>query len=76
MIVNLDSYRAARASRAPGPDRYGDELLYANWNPVVGVIAALQAPVARDLGVALPEDWSQVDVDAFLSRIYALATQI
>lgn len=76
MIVNLDNYRAARASRTPAPDRYGEELLYANWNPVVGVMAALQAPVAQELGVALPDDWSQVDVDAFLSRIYALATQI
>ncbi len=72
MVVYLDEQRAAaQASAYEG--RYGYEIMHANWNPaVVHLFDAAQCAISPEL----PEDMSSVDVDAFLDRVYALATQI
>ena len=52
--------------------RYDDELLSANWNPVVGLLersSTYTAPeAARDEPSALRED----EIDEFLGRVYRL----
>ena len=50
--------------------RYGDELLSANWNPVIDLLESSckrTAAAARSLQSELREE----DVDAFLGRIYS-----
>jgi hypothetical protein len=67
-----DRNRLAGAS-ALQPDAYGDEVMNANWNPAV---AAMAANDAGSLPVSLDEDLAVADVESFLGRVYALATQI
>ncbi len=53
---------------------YEDEIQNAGWNPAVAFMFSdvVQSPRSPEL----PQDLSTVDVDVFLDRIYALATQI
>ena len=53
---------------------YEDEILNANWNPAVSYIFNDVMNCAHS--PELPEDLTTVDVDSFLDRIYAIATQI
>ena len=54
-----------------GPSRYGEELLAANWNPVIDLLAAscarTHSQVARG---AASEGLREEDAAAFLGRIY------
>lgn len=73
MVIYLDQYRNVTAT-APRTPRYGDDIMNASWTPELAAVAAaippqLQAP-------ELPEDLRTIDVDAFMSRIYALASSI
>ena len=53
---------------------YGDEVLNAGWNPAV---PNLINDVARyERSSESSRDLSTIDVDEFLDRVYALATQI
>ncbi len=76
MVIYMDQHKVAQAAPRGGfsHDAYEDEILNAGWNPSVAflfndVVQSAQSP-------ELPEDLSTVDVDAFLDRIYALATQV
>ena len=76
MVFYLDQYRAANAAPVGmlKNGTYGDEVMYANWNPAVVYMANAVAQCA--LSPELPEDLTTIDVDAFLAKVYALATQI
>lgn len=52
-----------------GESRYGEELLSANWNPVIELLEASGRKPAAKAAAAAP-DWRAEDVDAFLGRIY------
>ena len=77
MVIYLDQYRAAPV-RIQKNGTYGDEIM--NEIRKVSANAAvvyLFHPVARRaISPDLPENLFAVDIDGFLSRIYALATQI
>jgi hypothetical protein len=49
--------------------RYGEELLSANWNPVVDLLEASGARGAIERRAPRPE-WREEDVDDFLGRVY------
>ena len=54
--------------------RYGDELLSANWNPIIDL---LQWSCARTLSEVVRREEQHLreeDVDAFLGRIYTLGS--
>ncbi len=46
----------------------------ANWTPAV--LYSLQTPPQSSLSPDLPVDLDAADVEAFMSRIYALASQV
>lgn len=77
MIIYLDDYRAALAVDVSEHSRYDEEVLCANWNYAIQLIAmkTYQDP-QESLSPELPEDFSNMDIDAFLDRVYALATGI
>ena len=52
--------------------RYGEELLSANWNPVIDLLAASCARTASQTARADPEALREEDAAAFLGRIYTL----
>lgn len=73
MVIYLDQYRNVTAT-APRTPRYGEDIMNASWNPELAAVAAAAHP--RVQAPDLPEDLTQIDVDAFMNRIYALASQI
>ncbi len=76
MVIFLDEYRKAKAAKSAGHARYDEDLLCVNWNPAVGLVAMSCYQTEQELSPQLPEDFSAVDVPAFLNRVYALATQV
>ena len=76
MVIYMDECRATRAApvRVLKNGTYGDEILNANWNPAV--VYMFNNVAQRALSPELPDDLATVDVDEFLGRVYALATQI
>lgn len=52
--------------------RYGEELLSANWNPVIDLLEWSCAKTLEDVGDKSKQDLSEEDVDALLGRIYTL----
>jgi hypothetical protein len=76
MVIYLDQHRAAISTPDSGSNygTYGDEIMNSNWNPAVVYMRCDAAQ--RAISPELPDDASAVDVDAFLDKVYALATQI
>ena len=76
MVIYLDQQWADDATPASEwkNGTYGDEIMNSNWNPA---LAYMTNDVAQHaISPELPDDGSAVDVDAFLDKVYALATQI
>jgi hypothetical protein len=77
MVIYLDEYRKAKAARAPTlEERYGEELLCVNWNPMVAMAMTFCYQRPQELSPPLPDNLASIDVDAFVERVYALASQI
>jgi hypothetical protein len=76
MVIYLDDYRKAKSAACAERGGYDEELLCVNWNPAVSLIAMSCHQTSQELSPQLPEDFSAVDVPAFMNRVYALASQI
>ena len=76
MVIYLDQHRAPSAIPSNGlqNDTYGGEIMDSNWNPAVVYLGGDIAQ--RSISPELPDDDSTLDVNAFLDKAYALATQI
>ncbi len=76
MVIYMDEFRAANSAPVEWlrNGTYGDEIMHANWNPAV--LQIVPETTSATPSPELPDDMSTVDVDAFLGRVYALATLI
>ena len=76
MVIYLDQYRPTKAAPVSvlKNGTYGDEIMNASWNPAVVLMFHDVAQCA--ISPELPEDLTTVDIDSFLGKVYALATQI
>jgi hypothetical protein len=54
-----------------GTSRYDDELLSANWNPVLELLQWSCSHTSEVASRSAPHDYSEAEADAFLGRIYA-----
>jgi hypothetical protein len=76
MVIYMDDYRKAQDLSVEKHGRYDEELLCANWNPALRVLAMSCYQNAQELSPQLPENFSHTDAEAFLDRVYTLATQV
>jgi len=76
VVIYMNDYRKAQAINVADHHRYDEELLCVNWNPAVRALALSCYQTRQELSPELPDDLSKMDADAFLGRIYALATQV
>ena len=76
VILMKDCRQSKAAKRTELVRRYDEELLFANWNPAVGLIPMSCRQSFQKLGPQHPEDFTDFDVKCFLDRVYALASQI
>ena len=58
--------------KGEAPERYGEELLSANWNPVIDLLAWSCARTSDEANRSAAETLREEDADAFLGRIYTL----
>jgi hypothetical protein len=75
VIFMKDCRQSKTAKRTERVRRYDEELLFANWNPAVGLIPMSCRQSFQKLGPQHPEDFTDFDVKCFLDRVYALASQ-
>jgi len=76
MVIYMDDYRKAQDMNVTRHGRYDEELLCVNWNPALRVLAMSCHQTTEELSPQLPENFSNIDAEAFLDRVYALATQV
>lgn len=67
VMMNMSSYSIENETTIV--EEYGDEVMYAGWNPQVAV-ASEQPPALIDKHVTLPAGLANVDVDIFLQKMY------
>lgn len=77
MVIYLNQYRQAKAARtAVTRQHYDEERMCVNWNPAFRTLATFCYQQPHELSPQLPDDFTAIDIDAFVSRVQALATQI
>lgn len=59
-------------AQAEADSRYGEELLCANWNPVIDLLAWSCGRTAAEASRGDAQALREEDADAFLGRIYTL----
>jgi hypothetical protein len=77
MVIYLDEYRKVKAAKIVATrQRYDEERMCVNWNPAFQTLATFCYQPPHELSPQLPDDFTAIDVDAFVARVHALATQI
>lgn len=77
MVIYLDQYRKAKQVKvAVLARRCDEELRCVNWSPAGAMSAIFCYRHPHQLSPHLPDDLASIDVDAFVDRIYGLASQI
>ena len=74
MVIYMHEHKPIPERGMNSGTYYGDEIMNSNWNPAV--VYLVNDGTQRVNSPDMPDDLSTVDADEFLSRIYALATQI
>lgn len=75
MLIFLNDFRKKKEDPSSGRD-YSDEVMCANWNPAIEHIPLTTRGCALQAALPASEDFAVEDPEAFLNRVYALATQI
>lgn len=76
MVIYMDKYRKSKPMGAVPMHLHDEERLCVNSNPVLRAIAMSCYQTPNELSPQLPDESSTIDTEAFLDRIYALATQV
>ena len=75
MVINLNDYRKAKAAKVTA-SRSDGELLCVNWSPAYAVVALTSYQTPQELSPQLPDEFENIDMTAFMSRLRALSSQI
>jgi hypothetical protein len=67
IMMNMSGYEIER--EAVALEQYDDEMMYAGWNPQLGLVGNHPA-VSVDKHVSLPHELANVDVETFLQQMY------
>jgi len=77
MVISLQRYwQLKEAQRLAPVARYDEELSWANWNPEVPLLLQSSCQAQQEPGPQLADDTAAADVEGFLERVYALATNV
>ena len=67
VVMDMSGYGVEHET--PTPESYSEEVMYAEWNPQLGLLEA-QAAATGDKRVVIDPGLATVDVDTFLKRMY------
>jgi hypothetical protein len=78
VVIDLEQYRRAKRSRAASvaAQRCEEERMCVNWTPSRGMAALFCYRDPRLMSPQLPDDFAGLDVEDFIDRLYALASQV
>ena len=76
MVIYMDQYRKAKATSVAMRRRRDEELMCVNSSPVVAMPAMSCCQHSHELSPRLPDALASIDIEAFLDRVYGLASQI
>ena len=68
VVMNMSSYEIERDSMEA---EYGEEVMYAGWNPAVPLVCQQQMVVQANRHMSMPGELATVDVESFLQKMYA-----
>lgn len=66
IVMDMGSYEIARVEEVV--ESYGDEVMYAGWNPQLALAEVAHIAPARP---AFPPSLADADIEAFLHKMYA-----
>lgn len=76
MVIYMDQYRKAKATSVAMRHRRDEELMCVNSSPAVALSATFCCRHPHAFSPQLPDDLTDIDVEAFVDRVYGLASQI
>lgn len=76
MVIYMDQYRKAKATSVAIRHRRDEELMRVNGGLSVAMSAMFCGRHPHELSPRLPDDLASIDIEAFLDRVHALASQI
>ena len=76
MVIYMDQYRKAKATSVAMRQRREEELMCVHRSPAVAMSATFCCRHAHAFSPQLPDDLASIDIEAFLDRVYGLASQI
>ena len=68
VVMNMSSYEIERDSME---EEYGEEVMYAGWNPAVALARQQQMVVPTGRQMSMPAELAAVDAELFLQKMYA-----
>ncbi len=66
IVMNMGSYETERAAEVV--EHYGDEVMYARWNPQLAQTGGARIAPAH---LAFPPSLGEADIGTFLHKMYA-----
>lgn len=69
IVMNMSSYEI---EPDPMETEYGEEVMFAGWNPAVALLRLQTVAESADRQAAMPADLAMVDAESFLRKMYAL----
>lgn len=76
MVIYMSQYRKAKATSVAMRDRRHGVLQCIGGSPVAAMSATPCCQHSHELSPRLPDDLASIDIEAFLDRVYGLASQI
>ena len=77
MVISLQRYwQLKEAQRLAPVARYDEELTWANWNPEVPSLLQSSCQTPQEPSAQPANNAVAADVEGFLERVYALATNV
>ena len=76
MVIYMDQYRKAKATSIAMRHRRDEERMCVNSSPAVAMSATFCCRHPHAFSPQLPDDLAGIDIEAFVDRVYGLASQI
>jgi len=76
MVIYMDQYRKAKATSVAMRHRRDEERMCVNRSPSVAMSATFCCRHPHAFSPQLPDDFAGIDIEAFVDRVYGLASQI
>lgn len=68
VVMSMNSYEIEHDSMG---EEYGEEVLYAGWNPAVALVCQQHQVAPFDRQLTIPPDLATMGTESFLQKMYS-----